>query len=75
MKTKLLKKLRRRGRNQIHIHSVTKQNDTVIGMSIGYSDDIYSNLFDFGLTKEDVLKMAENIYIEKYIMEKRTLEK
>jgi hypothetical protein len=75
MKTKLLKKLRRRGRNQIHIHSVTKQGGTVIGMAIGYSDDIYSNLFDFGLTEDDVLKMAETIYIEKYIMEKRALAK
>ena len=40
MKVKLLKKLRKRGRNQINIHSVTKSDGIVVGMSIGYDDDI-----------------------------------
>ena len=71
MKVKLLKKLRRRGKDQVHIHSVTKQNGIVIGMKIGYSDDIYSDLFGFGDTKEEVLKKAETIYIEKYISDTR----
>jgi len=74
MKIKLLKKLRRRGRNQIHILSVTKSAGTVIGMKIEYSDDIYSNLFYFSATEEQVLKKAETIYIEKYIKVKRNNE-
>ena len=74
MKIKLLKKLRRRGRNQIHILSVTKSAGTVIGMKIEYSEDIYSNLFYFSATEEQVLKKAETIYIEKYIKVKRNNE-
>jgi len=67
MKTKLLKRLRRRGRNQISIYSVTTTNRTVSGMKIGYSENKYSGLFDYGDTKEEVLKKAENIYIQNYI--------
>lgn len=63
MKTKLLRKLRQQGRNQITIHSVTTTNGVVNGMSIGYSDDKYSELFWYGNTKEEVLKKAENIYL------------
>lgn len=70
MKVKLLKKLRARGRDKVHIHSVTKQGGTTVGMSISYDDDIYSGLFNFGDTEEDVLKKAEIIYMEKYISEK-----
>jgi hypothetical protein len=78
MKVKLLKKLRRRGRNQINIHSVTTQTrgltdkPRVSGMSIGYNDDIYCNLWDSGLTEEDVLKKAERIYIESYLNNNRS---
>ena len=64
MKVKLLKKLRRRGRNQVHIHSVTKTDGIVTGMSVGYDEDKYGGLFEFGDTKEDVKKKAERIYIE-----------
>jgi len=63
MKTKLLKKLRAQGRKQITIHSVTKTNGTVTGMSIGYDDDKYSGLFSFGDTEEQVLVKAESIYL------------
>ena len=45
MKVRLLKKLRRRGQNQVRIYSVTKSNGTVTGMRYGYNDDKYSNLF------------------------------
>jgi len=67
MKVKLLKRLRRKGRNQIHILSVTKESGMVIGMCISYSDDKYSRLFHFGNTEEQVLKKAETIYIEEYL--------
>lgn len=70
MKTKLLKKLRRRGRGQVHIHSVTTQGGTVIGMAIGYSDDKYKGIFSFGNTEEIVKKKAERIYIEDYLTTK-----
>jgi len=63
MKTKLLKKLRKKGRNEITIYSVTTTNGTVTGMKIGYNDDIYSGLFFYGDTKEDVYCRAERIYL------------
>lgn len=71
MKIKLLKKLRRRGRNQISIRSVTTEGNTVIGMSIGYSDKKYSGLFGFGDTEEEVLKKAETLYLTDYIKRNR----
>ncbi len=67
MKVRLLKKLRRRGQDQINIYSVTKTDGIVTGMSVGYDDDKYSKLFCFGDTKEEVKKKAERIYIEDYI--------
>jgi len=73
MKSRLLKKLRRRGRNQVHIHSVTKTDGTVTGMRIGYDDDKYSGLFCFGNTEEEVKMKAERIYIEDYIKTKKAL--
>lgn len=69
MKVKLLKRLRRRGNDQVHIHSVTKEGDTVVGMSIGYDDDKYSGLFCFGDTEEEVMSKAQRMYIEDYIKE------
>ena len=73
MKVRLLKKLRRIGQDKVHIHSVTKTNGTVTGMSYGYSDDKYRGLFCFGVTEEHVKKQAERIYIKDYIKEKRAL--
>jgi len=73
MKVRLLKKLRRRGQNQVHIHSVTTTNGTVTGMSIGYDDDKYSGLFCFGDTEEEVKKKAERIYIEDYLKTERAM--
>jgi len=67
MKVKLLKKLRRRGRNKIEIYSVTKERGTVIGMGIAFSDDKYSGLFSFGDTEEQVLKKVEQIHINDYL--------
>lgn len=71
MKVKLLKKLRRRGQNQVNIYSVTKTDGTTTGMGYGYSDDKYSELFCFGDTEQDVKKRAERIYIEDYIKTER----
>lgn len=69
MKVKLLKKLRRNGRNKISIHSWTKTDGIVTEMTIGYSDDKYGSLFDFGDTKDVVLRKAEHIYISNYLSE------
>ena len=71
MKVRLLKKLRRRGQDQVHIHSVTKTNGTITGISYGYDDDKYSGLFCFGYTEQDVKNLAERIYIDDYIKTKR----
>ena len=74
MKTRLLKRLRKQGRNQIHIYSVHTTNGIVNGMRIGYSEDKYKGLFNYGNTEEDVLKKAERIYIEDYLKNKRIVE-
>ena len=67
MKTKLLKKLRRIGKNKITIYSVTTTGNIVTGMSIGYNEDAYSGLFNFGNTEEQVLKKAEDVYLNNNI--------
>ena len=71
MKYKLLKKLRRRGRNQITIHSITRTDDCITGMSYGFDEDEYRGLFDFGDTEEEVKNKAARIYIEGYLKVKR----
>lgn len=75
MKVKLLKKLRRRGRNVISIYSVTTTNGTPTGMKYTFSGDSYSRLFEWGDTEEDVYKKAERIYIENYIKTQRAKQK
>ena len=77
MKTKLLKRLRNIGRNQIEIVSVTTENTAfrgtiVTGMAIAYSDDIYSDLFSFGNTVEEILNKAARRYIKAHFNEIRS---
>ena len=73
MRVKLLKKLRRRGRDKVNVYSVTVQKSisfpegAVSGMSIGYSEDCYSNLFNFGDTEEDIKRKASHVFMEKEI--------
>ena len=71
MKCRLLKRLRRRGRNQVNIHSVTTSGDLVTGMSYGFDEDEYSGLFDLGDTEADVKDKAARIYIQGYLDSKR----
>ena len=71
MRCKLLKKLRRKGRSKVTIHSVTRTKGCITGIGIGYYEDEYSSLFDFGDTEEDVKKKAERIYIEAYLKNNR----
>jgi hypothetical protein len=71
MKCRLLKRLRRRGRNQITIHSVSKSDGFVTGMSYGFDEDEYGSLFDIGDTAEEVKNKAARIYIEKYLENKK----
>ena len=71
MKCKLLKKLRRRGRSQITIHSITRTDGFISGMSYGFDGDEYRGLFDFGDTEEEVKNKASRIYIEAYLKNKR----
>lgn len=71
MKTKLLKWLRRRGKNMVNIYSVTTCRGVVTGMSYGYSSPEYSGLFFLGDTEEDVRDKAMRIYITNYIERKR----
>lgn len=71
MKTKLLKMLRAQGRCQISIHSVTTtttwRGEFITGMSYGYSNDAYANLFTIGDTEGDVRDKAMRIYLHQNI--------
>lgn len=62
MKAKLLKRLRKYGRNEVTIYSTT--SGTTTGMSYGYNDDAYRNVYSFGDTKQDVKEKAARIYIK-----------
>ena len=64
MKVKLLKILRKIGRNKIKIYSFTTTNGTVTGMKIGYDEDEYRGLFSFGDTEAVVKEKACKIYLE-----------
>ena len=68
MKVKLLKRLRCEARSRVTIYSVTtevsRRGKYVTGMSIGYSQPQYANLFSFGMTEEDVKKKAQKIFFE-----------
>ena len=71
MKTKLLRKLRRRASGEITILSTTRESGMIIGMSYSYDNNEYRNLFELGDTPEEVKRKATHIYIAKYIEEKR----
>ena len=64
MKVKLLKILRKIGRNKIIIYSFTATNGTVTGMKIGYDEDEYRGLFSLGDTEQDVKEKACQIYLQ-----------
>ena len=64
MKVKLLKILRKIGRNKIIIYSFTTTNGTVTGMKIGYDEDEYRGLFSLGDTEQDIKEKACKIYLE-----------
>ena len=64
MNVKLVKKLRKIGRNKIKIYSFTTTNGTVTGMKIGYDEDEYRGLFSLGDTEQDVKEKACKIYLE-----------
>ena len=70
MKVKLLKKLRKEGRDEIVIYSTIESSNHIVGMSMGYnnhSDNRYDNLFKFGDTPQIVKEKAMNIYMSKNI--------
>lgn len=70
MKTKLLKKLRREGRNQIHIYRIRRNEfGTITGMGYEYNSEEYGGLFSYGDTPDEVRDKAMRIYITKRIAE------
>lgn len=69
MKTKLLKKLRNIGREMVNIHSITKENGVITGMSYGFDYDEYRGLFELGDTEEDVKEKSARVYIKTNINE------
>lgn len=64
MKCKLLKRLRRVGRNKIDVYSITRHGDTVTGMGYAFTGEEYSDLFELGMTEDEVRDKAARIYIE-----------
>jgi len=67
MKAKLLRKLRRIGRDKVTIYSITTTNGVNTGMSIGFNESAYAGLFRYGDSEEDVKKKAEKIYLTNYL--------
>ena len=79
MKSKLLKKLRKQGRDKVHILSITAEKRRFsdgwinVGMKYSFNEPEYSDLFFLGDTEEDVKDRAMSIFFEKnmdYIREK-----
>ena len=64
MKVKLLRKIRSRGASEITIRSITRQGGRITGMSYGFNDDAYSDIFNFGDTENEVIRKAQHIYWE-----------
>lgn len=75
MKTKLLKRLRNRGRNIITIYSITTRGGLNTGISYGCPSDDYHGLFCFGDTEQDVIEKAMRIYVEKEVKRLRMKKK
>lgn len=71
MKTKLLKRLRKQGRDMITIYSMTTMRCGVVAMSCGYKSDGCRLLFSFGDSEEDVRNKAARIYMEKEVARRR----
>lgn len=67
MKTRLLKKLRYIGREQVHILSITKEDGVSVGMTYSYNEKFYSDLFYMGDTEDDVKERAMKIYLKNNI--------
>lgn len=67
MKAKLLKILRRRGRDKVHIHSYTTRDNRIVGMKYGYSDNLYADIFYLGDSVDDVKNRAARRYMTDYV--------
>ena len=67
MKVKLLKKLRRRGRDKITVISITRTNGSITGITYSYSDDDYKGFLKTCWSEEELLKKSERVYIKKYL--------
>ena len=63
MKTKLLKKLRKIGRNQIDIWAISTTNELTTGMNYAHPGENYRNLFCIGDTESDVKNKAYKIWL------------
>ena len=71
MNIKLLKQLRRTGRDKIRVYSITANNGCIVGMGYSYDDDTYRGLFSIGDTIDDVKNKAARIYIENYLKQQQ----
>ena len=70
MKVKLLKKLRKQGRDKVHILSITAEKRRFsdgwinVGMKYSFNEPEYSDLFFLGDTEEDVKDRAMRIFFK-----------
>lgn len=67
MKTKLLKKLRNEGRDQVDVHSITTENGIITGMCYTHPGEGYRDLFSMGTTEEELKEKACNVWLSKNI--------
>lgn len=71
MKTRLLRKLRNRGRNAITIYSISTtfmwEGEVITGMSYSYTGKEYADLFRMGDTPDAVREKACKIWLAKNI--------
>jgi len=67
MKTKLLRRLRSIGRDQVTVYSITKTNGYITGMQYGHPGEGYRDLFDMGTTEEELKEKACRIYLNQNI--------
>jgi hypothetical protein len=63
MKTKLLKRLRSIGRDQVTVYSITKTNGCITGMEYGHPGEGYRNLFSGGMTEKEIKEKACKIWL------------
>lgn len=67
MKTKLLKKLRNEGRDQVDVYSITREDGIITGMSYAHPGEGYRDLFSMGTTEKQLKEKACKVWFSQNI--------